>query len=61
MPPAVSVSILKAKLGESDDRVLEGHSSKKSTTKWGTLQSATFDVDVVVELWVALTGNHGEK
>ena len=23
MPPAVSVSILKAKLGESDDRVLE--------------------------------------
>ena len=61
MPPAVCVSILSAKLSVSDDRVLKGHSSKKSATERGTLQGATFDVDVIVELWVAFTGNHGEK
>ena len=61
MPPAVCVSILSAKFGESDDRVLKGHSSEKSASERGTFKGATFNIDVIVELRVAFTRNHGEK
>ena len=55
MPPPECVGILSAELSESNDWVLEGHSSKKSASERGTLQGASLNVDVVVELWVALT------
>ena len=56
MPPAICILVFLCKLGESHHRVFIASSAKGSA-----LQITILDIDVVVELWIALLRDHREQ